>query len=731
MHCDRTAQHGSLRRRNVAGLGDRRGIHSPVIHHHCQVCACGDDALRNAGCSVVVKHGDIHSNACSGIGGVLSDLHLAKSGDDGDGGIIIERTIRPSLGGSLAKGVQLHTVCGTHHTSGVDQSQNVVIDDSQGQCAHGLGPGHILVRICLRHAFVEQAAQGVAAGDLAQRPCRSAGSPGTHAQHRLGQADHGTQRLLLGGLLGKGGVAILVHIHADGRGDGVGTVANQTVGLSTDGATGADHRSGAARLIAVVAHIHPGTSQGDTHRREHAALGFHACDIGRAGNAGSFGIDTAAGVQKHVAAGCNVGIVSYDGLGFHDGHHTGKGEQRFGEAALIHRTDVYFAVGPQHSTPSAGQPGIAVHQDGGSGLTPSKGQGNIAEQLRAVEIHQCRCQCLDRPLACMDAAVKQNLRNGLLDDDKVWEVGGHASHHVHHARGLADGSNEIHHSGSIQRCTLSHHDTDSGSSLVQADTVFHLGLGQFIFRHGDGQCILVQNVRVLSFGQDKDVFTGNRSLDLHFRRLEDDGKAIGQQLFNGDLAGGFHQQIGQVCGYPPYGGHQVDCDIHSWIQNPAHHIIGEILGHKIDSGHIAKIDGALVFQSVGHGIQAITEMDVYPLPQGHRVQDFFHDVNRQIGQQPHYALGIQMQAVIRLINAFCIGDITQDVLAIVDILRRKAACQMQPVIAAVRILVDGHIQAEHIVEGTGGVQSDDVIAIAAGNDILAAVLHLILFQPVF
>ena len=123
-------------------------------------------------------------------------------------------------------------------------------------------------------------------------------------------------------------------------------------------------------------------------------------------------------------------------------------------------------------------------------------------------------------------------------------------------------------------------------------------------------------------------------------------------------------------------------------------------------------------------------MDVYPLPQGHRVQDFFHDVDRQIGQQPHYALGIQMQAVIRLINTFCIGNITQDVLAIVDVLRRKAAGEMQPVIAALCILMDGHIQAEHIMEGAGGVQVNDVIAIAAGNDILAAVLHLILFQPV-
>ena len=158
MHCDRTAQHGSLRRRNVAGLGDRRRIHSPIIHHHRQGLACGDSALGNAGCSVVVKHGDIHSDACSGIGGVLGDLHLAESRDDGDGGIIIERTICPSLGGGLAKGVQLHTVCGTHRTSGVDKSQNIVVDDSQGQCAHGLGPGYILVRICLRHAFVEQAA---------------------------------------------------------------------------------------------------------------------------------------------------------------------------------------------------------------------------------------------------------------------------------------------------------------------------------------------------------------------------------------------------------------------------------------------------------------------------------------------------------------------------------------------------------------------------------------------
>ena len=731
VHGDRAAQHGGLGRRDVAGLGDGGGIHPAVLHGHGQRLARGYHALFDAGSRVVGEGGDVHGDARGGVGGVLGDLHLAEAGDDGDGGVIVERAVRAGLGGGLAIGMQLHAVRGAHHAGGVDEGQDVVVDDGQRQRAHGLGAGHVLVRVGLGHALVEQAAQGVAAGDLAQRPGGGAGGAGAHAQHRLCEADHGAQRLLLGGLLGEGGVAVLVHIHADGRGDGVGAVADEAVGLGADGAAGADHRDGAARSVAVVAHIHPGAAQGNAHRHEHAALGFHAGDVGGAGNAGGLGLQAAAGVQQDVAAGGDGGSVGDDGLGLSDGHRAGKGEQRLGEAALIHRADVHFAVGAQGSARAAGKPGLAVHQNGGARLAPGKGQGDVAEQLGTVKIHQGGGQGVDGALGGIDTAVEQDLRGGLLDDDKVGEIGSHARHHVHHAGGLADGGDEVHRAGSVEGRALGHHDTDGGRSFVEAHAVFHRGPAELIFRHGDGQCVLGQNVRVLGFGQDEDVLAGHRAQNLHFGRLKDDGEAVRQQLFNGDFAGGFHQQVGQIGGHAMHGGGQIDRGVHGGVQRAAHHIVGEILRGELGGGHIAQMDGALVFQAVGHGVEAAAEVDVHALPQGHRVQKFLHDVDGQIGQQPDNALGVQVQAVPGLVNALFKGHVAQDVLAVEDILRGEIAGEVQAVVAAVFFLVDGHVQAEHIVEGAGGVQRDDVVAVAAGNDVLAAVLQLVLFQPVF
>ena len=716
----------------MAGLGDGGGVHPAALHGDSQRLAGRDHAVFDAGRRVVGGGGHGDGDAGGGVLGVAGDLHLAHKGDGGDGGVVVQRAVGPDAGVGLAPGVQLHLAHGgAHLAGGVDEGQDVVVHHGHGQRAHGLDGGHVLIRVGLGHAFVEDAAQGVAAGDLAHRPGGGAGGAGAQAEHRLGEADHRAQRLLLGGLLGKGGVAGLVHIGADGRGDGIGLVADEAVGLGADGAGVADHRGGAVRHVAVVAHIDAGAAHGDAHRHKHAALGFHPGDVGGAGDAHGLGDHAAAGVQQHVAAGGDGGGAGNGGLGLGGGDGAGQGRQHLGEAALVHRADVHLAVGAEHGARAAGELRVALHHHAGLRLAPGKGQGDVAEQLGAVEVHQGGRQRVNVAGVGGDIALDQDLDGGLFDDDEVGDgVGGHgvvAHEHIPHGLGLPDGGGDVHRAGGGKAGVLAQGDGHHGGGVIQADAVFQLGLGEFVFRHGDGELLAAQHVRVLGRGQDEDVLAGHLAQDLHFRGGQDHREAAGQQLFHHDALVGLHQQVGHVVAAAQHQGGEVMVHrdvVHVGVQGEGgDHIVGEILALG-GRGEFVQQKGALVLQPVGDGVEAGAEADVDLLLERHRVGDVLDDIAQiagEGGQDLRHALGHQVQAVVGLADAVFKGDGGQHGAVVPDVLHGQAAGEVQAVVAAVLLFADGHVQAENVVERAGGVQADHVVARAAGDGVPAAV----------
>ena len=469
---------------HMAGLGHGGGIHAAAYSGDLQPTACLDLAFDYLGLGIVGEVHHYQAYAGGQVGGFIGYLHLAHSGYEGKGGIIIEGAVGPDDGAALAQTAQGYAaLLGGKAALSIYQGLDLVVQHGDAHGARYLGAGDIGAGLSAG-AVIEHAAQNVAAGELAHHlGLQSAGCGAPLAQHRLHHGEGGFGGHIGGGGLLGSGVAGVIDIYAYGRGDGIGDAAHQAVGIHADIPVRADGGGGRVLAVLKVSQVYAGLGQRHVDADKGSGLGFHPCYIGRSGNARGFADYAAPGVDVQVALGGNAGSPGHGGLGFGGDYGAGEGEVYLKEFAHIRGADIYLAVASQLGSGSSVDLRLLVQDDPGDRIRQGKAQRDVAYHLGGVETDIGIGQSM-HIAAGSDRAPDGDQGRGGLDHHEVGAGVPRSHEHVPHTLGLGYLRLDVHQAGGDYLGALRYGDLGGGIDVIDVHAVGELGICEFVLNDG-------------------------------------------------------------------------------------------------------------------------------------------------------------------------------------------------------------------------------------------------------